>query len=315
MITHRKSMKKICVQLSVYFTTTSEVINLVAERTKFATRMLALVMALLFLNFAHAQQSTFTNSIGMEFILIPQGKMTIGNYKPAASKYGFIEKHSKPGDKVDVPIFSEEEYIKANELATKALTNGFIVQLDRPYYICKFEVTQAQWKKLMGVNPSYFQGTKVKDTADQHPVESVGWNDAIAFIKKLNQLEAGKHSYRLPTEFEWEYAARAGVDDDIAWEDIQEVAQIALLTTMPVGLKKPNANGLYDMLGNVWEWTSDFYNEKIFADSIPAKSGKEHVMKGAPFYGDVKNATYMTHAGGPGSNYDVGFRVVMEVGH
>jgi len=69
---------------------------------------------------------------------------------------------------------------------------------------------------------------------------------------------------------------------------------------------------LYDMLGNVWEWTEDYYNEKLFADPVPIKKGKEHVLKGAPFYGDVKNATYMTHAGGPGSKYDVGFRVVME---
>ncbi len=66
------------------------------------------------------------------------------------------------------------------------------------------------------------------------------------------------------------------------------------------------------MLGNVWEWVDDYYNEKIFSDPVPPKKGKEHVLKGAPFYGDVKNATYMTHAGGPGSNYDVGFRLVME---
>jgi len=70
---------------------------------------------------------------------------------------------------------------------------------------------------------------------------------------------------------------------------------------------------LHDVHGNVWEWVEDFYNEKIFADPIPPKKGKEHVLKGAPFYGDVKNATYMTHAAGPGSKYDVGFRIVMEI--
>lgn len=80
-----------------------------------------------------------------------------------------------------------------------------------------------------------------------------------------------------------------------------------------MGTKKPNAWGLYDTLGNVWEWVQDRYNEKIFADPTPPKSGSQHVLKGAPFYGDVKNATYMTHAAGPGSKYDVGFRVVMEV--
>jgi formylglycine-generating enzyme required for sulfatase activity len=78
------------------------------------------------------------------------------------------------------------------------------------------------------------------------------------------------------------------------------------------GTKKPNAWGLYDMLGNVWEWTGDLYNEKIFADKKPAEKGNEHVLKGASFVGDVKNATYMTHAGGPGNGWDVGFRIVME---
>jgi sulfatase modifying factor 1 len=259
-----------------------------------------------------AQPTTFTNSIDMEFILIQPGSMTVGKFQPTASKYGFIEKYIKPGDKVDVPVFSEQEYEKANELARQAWTKGFLVKVNKPYYIGKFEVTQAQWKKVMGNNPSYFQGSKVKDNADQHPVESVTWSDALAFVKKLNRMEKGKYTYRLPTEFEWEYAARAGADDDISWDAVQETAQIAVLTTAPVGQKKPNAWGLHDTLGNVWEWTADFYNEKLFADSIPPLFGKEHVMKGAPFYGDVKNATYMTHAGGPGSKYDVGFRIVME---
>jgi formylglycine-generating enzyme required for sulfatase activity len=67
------------------------------------------------------------------------------------------------------------------------------------------------------------------------------------------------------------------------------------------------------MLGNVWEWVQDYYNEKIFADTTPPKLGKEHVLKGASFVGDVKNATYMTHAAGPGNGWDVGFRLVMDV--
>jgi formylglycine-generating enzyme required for sulfatase activity len=119
--------------------------------------------------------------------------------------------------------------------------------------------------------------------------------------------------YRLPTEFEWEFAARAGQSEDISWDDIQRTAQIALTSTQEVGRKDPNAWGLYDMLGNIWEWTEDYYNEKMFADPIPPKNGRVHVLKGAPFYGDVKNATYMTHAAGPGSGYDVGFRVVAEL--
>jgi formylglycine-generating enzyme required for sulfatase activity len=80
-----------------------------------------------------------------------------------------------------------------------------------------------------------------------------------------------------------------------------------------VASKKPNAWGLYDMLGNVWEWVDDRYNYKIFADREPPKRGTQHVLKGTSFVGDVKNATYMTHAGGPGNGWDVGFRVVREV--
>ena len=75
----------------------------------------------------------------------------------------------------------------------------------------------------------------------------------------------------------------------------------------------PNAWGLYDTLGNVWEWVQDYYNEKIFADPTPPRSGTQHVLKGGGFAADVKNATYLTHAAGPGSKFDVGFRVVKAV--
>ncbi len=67
------------------------------------------------------------------------------------------------------------------------------------------------------------------------------------------------------------------------------------------------------MLGNVWEWVQDFYNEKLFADPVPPRTGKVHVLKGASFTGDVKNATYLTHAAGPGNGFDIGLRVVVEV--
>jgi sulfatase modifying factor 1 len=164
----------------------------------------------------------------------------------------------------------------------------------------------------MGSNPSYFQGDKVEGNADQHPVESVSWQDVQEFIKKLNELDKD-HTYRLPTEFEWEYAARAGAVGEIPYMTTSTYAVISTTTTSEVGTKEPNAWGLYDMLGNVWEWVEDYYNEKLFADPVPPVSGKEHVIKGAPFYGDIANATYATHAGGPGSKYDVGFRLVMEI--
>ncbi len=255
---------------------------------------------------------TYTNSVGMEFIEIQPGTMVVGNYQPITTKFGFIEQYmTKESGNLGVAVLPDADYQKAEALLKKEASPGFKVTIQQSFLIGKYEVTQAQWKKVMGSNPSYFQEGKVTN-ADQHPVESVSWNDVQMFIKRLNQLEKGKAIYRLPTEFEWEYAARAGATDDISWNDINATAQIAILTTQPVGQKKPNAWGLYDMLGNVWEWVEDFYNEKMFADPVPAKKGKQHVLKGAPFYGDVKNATYMTHAGGPGSKYDVGFRLVVE---
>jgi formylglycine-generating enzyme required for sulfatase activity len=91
------------------------------------------------------------------------------------------------------------------------------------------------------------------------------------------------------------------------------MAVITDTTTRPVGYKEPNAWGVYDMLGNVWEWVEDYYNYKIFADPVPPQSGELHVLKGASFTGDAKNATYKTHAAGPGNGFDVGMRVVMEL--
>lgn len=262
-----------------------------------------------------AQDSTFTSPEGIEFILIKPGKMVVGRFQPTVNLSGsFSGPNVRPTASANgrSPRLPESTYDLAEKLAREDALPGFEVSIKKPFYIGKFEITQAQWKKVMGTNPSYFQGDKVKDNADQHPVESISWLDAQAFIKKLNALDKSR-KYRLPTEFEWEYAARAGAEDDIAWGNIRASAVIAQQQTSVVGTKKPNAWGLYDTLGNVWEWVQDVYNEKIFADPTPPKSGKEHVLKGAPFYGDVKNATYMTHAGGPGSKYDVGFRLVMEI--
>jgi sulfatase modifying factor 1 len=206
--------------------------------------------------------------------------------------------------------YNEGEFALAKALALRDTRPGFEVKISRPYYIGKFEVTQGQWEKVMGENPSVFQGESVESS--EHPVENVTWEDVQEFLQRLNGIEPGKR-YRLPTEFEWEYAARAGRDGDIPWSETQLAAQLATRTTQIVGQKKANLWGLHDTLGNVWEWVEDFYNEKIFADSVPPVSGKTHVLKGASFVGDVKNATWLTHAGGPGNGWDVGFRVVLEI--
>jgi formylglycine-generating enzyme required for sulfatase activity len=143
---------------------------------------------------------------------------------------------------------------------------GSEVTISRGFGMSKYEVTQAQYKAVMGTNPSSFKG-------DNKPVEQVSWHDAVAYCAKLTGKEKaagrvpGGYEYRLPTEAEWEYACRAGTttlfsfgDDEsklgeYAWYDANSGN-----TTHPVGQKKPNGWGLYDMHGNVYEWCQDWYD-------------------------------------------------------
>jgi formylglycine-generating enzyme required for sulfatase activity len=141
------------------------------------------------------------------------------------------------------------------------------VSITRPFYIGKYEVTQEVWEKVMGSNPSFFKGAK-------NPVERVSWGNCQEFLKKLNALGKERDQFRLPTEAQWEYACRAGTRTrfssgdadaglaDYAWSDANSGN-----TTHPVGAKQPNAWGLYDMHGNVWEWCSDWYDEDWYAKS------------------------------------------------
>ena len=132
----------------------------------------------------------------------------------------------------------------------------------KAYYIGRFEITQAQWKAVMGKNPSHFKG-------DNLPVETVSWKDVQEFLSKLNKSTG--RNYRLPTEAEWEFAARGGTTlsfclGDCEYSGSNEIDQVAWYKnnsgerTHPVGMKAPNELGIYDMTGNVWEWCENKYN-------------------------------------------------------
>lgn len=146
------------------------------------------------------------------------------------------------------------------------------VQLTKGFELGKYEVTQAQWQAIMGSNPSTIKG-------DDRPVETVSWNDVRDFLAKLNAQNDG-FKYRLPTEAEWEYAARAGTTatpeslSDVAW-----YADNSGDETHPVGQKKPNAWGLYDMFGNVREWVSD--NFARYTDAAAVDPTGQQAQQGA----------------------------------
>ncbi len=163
------------------------------------------------------------------------------------------------------------------------------VTLTKAFWIGKYPVTQGEWKKVMRTNPSGFPHS------DNHPVEKVSWNDCQKFIEKLTEMNKGKFHFALPTEAQWEFAARSGGRDD--WyaggnrlEDFGWYYENSKEATHPVGEKEPNHLGIYDMSGNVWEWCQDYY--KIFPPSTiqnpkgPGK-GKFRVLRGGSWYGSA----------------------------
>ncbi len=165
---------------------------------------------------------------GMEFVWVPEGCFDMG---------------SNEGESNEKPVH-------------EVCVDGF--------WMGKYEVTQGQWEKVMGNNPSSFKAS------DSHPVETVSWNDVQDFIRKLNAL--GKGGFRLPTEAEWEYACRSGGKQETycGGNDVNRVAwywENSGEKTHPVGEKAANGLGLYDMSGNVWEWVSDWYKKDYYGKS------------------------------------------------
>lgn len=213
-------------------------------------------------------EQKITNSIGMTFVYIKPGTFLMG------SQSGFFS--SEPGRNLD-----ESQHQ---------------VTLTKAYYMQTTEVTQGQWQAVMGTNPSYF-----KNCGDECPVEQVSWDDAQEFIMKLNQKENGNY-YRLPTEAEWEYAARAGSKtpfntgnclstDQANYDGNYPLSSCSKgeyrKTTVRTGSFSPNAWGLYDMHGNVLEWCQDWkgdYPSDNVTDPAGQSSGSQKVYRGGSWF-------------------------------
>jgi formylglycine-generating enzyme required for sulfatase activity len=182
------------------------------------------------------------------------------------------------------------------------------------FNIGKYEVTQAQWNAIMENNPSHFKG-------DNLPVEYVSWDDVQEFIRRLNAITGKK--YRLPTEAEWEYAARGGNKgngykysgsnniDNVAWYN-----ENSSNTTHPVGTKQANELGIYDMFGNVFEWCSDWYDDYSSAaqtNPMGASSGSYRVIRGGSWYYFASDCrvSFRNYISPGSSDSHLGFRLVV----
>jgi len=190
------------------------------------------------------------------------------------------------------------------------------VTISKPFYMGVTEVTQAQYEAVMGTNLSNFKG-------EANPVEQVSWNDAEGFCKKLS--DKTRQAVRLPTEAEWEYACRAGTATAFSFGDADSVlgdyawySANSGNTTHPVGQKKPNAWGLYDMHGNVWEWCADWYGDypkgAVTEPQGPA-SGTSRVLRGGSWVWDPEYCRSAKRRDDTpdGRDYGCGFRVVVSV--
>lgn len=221
---------------------------------------------------------TSTNPVtGMEFVFVPGGCFKMGSLKGNSNE--------KPVHEVCVSSF----------------------------FIGKYEITQGQWRRVMGNNPSRFNSC-----GDDCPVEQVGWNDAQEFISRLNDITGKK--YYLPTEAEWEYACKSGGRDeaycggddiaDLAWYDRNIAGK-----THPVGQKKPNGLGIYDMSGNVWEWVQDWSGDYLNMpqqDPAGAESSSSRIRRGGSWhYGTNQSRAAWRSSGYPDdSAFDIGFRIM-----
>ncbi|MFM7168268.1 MAG: formylglycine-generating enzyme family protein [Planctomycetaceae bacterium] len=241
------------------------------------------------------QSKEVVNTIGIKLVLIPAGTFTMG---------------SPPGD---IVLYREDE-------------TQHEVTLTRSFYMGRTEVTQGQWKKVMGSEP--WKGERYVVEGDDYPVVCVSWNDAVEFCKKLSALE-GK-VYRLPTEAEWEYACRGGTKTAFSFGDeFEELGKYAWWGghdwngnarkeryAHRVAQKLPNPFGLHDMHGNVWEWCSDWYGDypsTPLTDPRGPDATSHRVLRGGSWLDAFDVRCARRFRGTPeGRGYFYGLRLVLE---
>jgi formylglycine-generating enzyme required for sulfatase activity len=237
---------------------------------------------------------------GIEFVYCPAGEFMMG---------------SKDDD--------DESFLYGNEQPVHE------VEISRCFWLGKYPVTQGQWAAVMGQNPSRFVESKGffglggKEARPDHPVEQVSWDDTRDFIDRLNEKQRAKH-YRLPTEAEWEHACRAGSTTAYCFGDgeskLKEYAWFddnSGRLTHPVGKKRPNDWGLYDMHGNVWEWVLDWYDENYYknspgADPLNTSAASSRVIRGGGWNDRPWSVRSAFRSGySPGyRDYALGFRLL-----
>ncbi len=237
--------------------------------------------------------------VTMEFVLIPAGEFMMGSAQSPE------EVARQGGGK---PEWFENEHPRHR------------VRISKPFYMGKYEVTQAQWEAVMGAHPSQFKG-------DNRPVEQVSWDDCREFCQKLSRKTG--HSIRLPSEAEWEYACRAGTTTAFTYGDSLSSSQanfdgndpyggatkgVYRKETTSVGSFASNDFGLYDMHGNVWEWCNDWYDtypSGAQVDPAGPSSGSGRVLRGGSWYNNADFCRSAIHFRSPPVNRDRsgGFRV------
>ena len=228
------------------------------------------------------------NSIGMKFTLIPAGEFMMGSPDDEADRL-----------RGEWPVHH--------------------VKIEKSFYMGRYGVTQKEWREVMGSNPSSFNG-------DDLPVKNVSWDDAQEFIRKLNEKE-GTGKYRLPSEAEWEYACRAGTttrysfgDSESKLGDYAWYSKNSDRKAHPVGRKKPNPWGLYDMHGNVWEgaqdkWHSDYNGAPTDGSAWERGGGADRVVRGGGWSVDAEGcrSSYRGHLDPGDRRYVLCFRLIEEM--